>query len=135
MKYGLWDQVRIDGGQEFNLASHNQKYLRDQRWNPTMDPFKSTKSTDSNLIEWSWFKVRWVKVNSWVNFPIKDAFGQFWTDGGIDTSQDLTRFTVLWVSVRVPKVGLELFIESWNHHSIDFMVQNNKTKPQTELWK
>ena len=31
MKYGLWDQVRIDGGQEFNLASHIQKYLRDQR--------------------------------------------------------------------------------------------------------
>ena len=51
MTYGLCDEVRVDGGQEFNLVCHIQGYLRDQRRNPAIDPFKSTKSTDNNIIE------------------------------------------------------------------------------------
>ena len=47
MTYGLWDQVRVDGGREFNLVCHIQEYLRDQRRNPAIDPFKSTKTTTS----------------------------------------------------------------------------------------
>ena len=65
MTYRLWDQVRVDGGQEFNLACHIQEYLRDQRRNPPIDPFKRTKSTDNNIIEHTW-----VEVNSRVNYPI-----------------------------------------------------------------
>ena len=30
MTYRLWDHVRADGGQEFNLVRFIQKYLRDQ---------------------------------------------------------------------------------------------------------
>ena len=51
MAYRLWDQVRADGGQEFNLVCHIQQYLRDQRRNMTIDTFKSTKLTDNNIIE------------------------------------------------------------------------------------
>ena len=29
MTYGLWDQVRVDGGQKLNLVCHIQEYLRD----------------------------------------------------------------------------------------------------------
>ena len=70
MTYGLWDQVRVDGGQKFNLVCHIQEYLRDQRRNTIIDPFKSTKSTDNNIIE-----RMYVEVNSRVNYPIKNALG------------------------------------------------------------
>ena len=109
----LWDQVRVDGRQEFNLVCLIQEYLRNQRRNPAVDPFKSTKSTDNNIIERIW-----VEVNSRVNYPIKNALGQFATDGLIDMTQDHVKFAVSWVSCRVAKVGLQLFAEAWNHHSI-----------------
>ena len=135
MTYGLWDQVRVDGGQEFNLVCYIQEYLRDQRRNPAIDPFKSTKSTDNNIIERIW-----VEVNSRVNHTIKNALGQFATDGLIDMTQDHVKFAVSWVSCRVAKVGLQLFAEVWNHHSIplkgrpiDLMAQNNKAMPVDQL--
>ena len=135
MTYGLWDQVRADGGREFNLVCHIQEYLRDQRRNPAIDPFKSTKSTDNNIIERIW-----VEGNSRVHYPIKNAIGQFATDGLIDMTQDHVKFAVSWVSCRVAKVGLQLFAEVWNHHSIplkgrpiDLMAQNNKAMPVDQL--
>ena len=54
MAYGLWDQGRVDGRQEFNLVCHIREYLRDQRRNPTVDPFQNTKSTDNNIMERIW---------------------------------------------------------------------------------
>ena len=134
MTYGLWDQVRVDGGQEFNLVCHIQEHLRDQRKNPAIDPFQSTKSTD-NIIERIW-----VEVNSRVNYPIKNALGQFATDGLIDMTQDHVKFGVSPVSCRVAKVGLQLFAEICNHYSIllkglpiDLMAQNNKAMPVDQL--
>ena len=62
MIYGLWDQVRVNGGQEFNLVCDIQEYLRDQRRNQVIYPFKSTKSTDSNTTERIW-----VEVNNRIN--------------------------------------------------------------------
>ena len=82
---GLWDQVRVDGRQEFNLVCHILEYLRDQRTNPAIDPFKSTKLTDNNIIE-----CIWVEVNSRVNYPIRNALGQFATDGLIDMTKILS---------------------------------------------
>ena len=47
-------------------------------------------------------------------------------------TQDHVKFAVLCVSCRFAKVGLRLFAEAWNHHSIplegrpiDLMAQNN----------
>ena len=110
MTYGLWNQVHVDGGKEFNLVCHIQEYLRDQRRNPAIDPFKSTNSTDSNIIERIW-----VEVNSRVSYP--NALGQFVNDGLIDITQDHVKLAVSWVSC-VAKVGLQVFAEAWNHHSI-----------------
>ena len=55
-------------------------------------------------------------------------------------TQDHVKFAVSWVSCRVAKVGLQLFAEVWNHHSIplkgrpiDLMAQNNKAVPVDQL--
>ena len=89
MTYGLYDQVCVDGGQEFNLEWHIQEYLRDQRREPAINPFKSTKSTDNNIIECICFE-----VNSRLNHTIKNALGQFATDGLIDMTQDYTNLQI-----------------------------------------
>ena len=50
MTYGsFYNDIWIMGSS--NLVCHIQEYLRDQRRNPTIDPFKSTKSTDNNITE------------------------------------------------------------------------------------
>ena len=99
MTYGLWDQVRVDGGQEFNLVCHIQEYVRDRRRNTAINFFKSTKSTDNNIIE-----RMWVEVNKRINYPIKNALEQFATGGLINMTQDNAKFAVSWVSCRVAKV-------------------------------
>ena len=57
-------------------------------------------------------------------------------------TQDHVKFPVSWVSCRVAKLGLQLFVETWNHHSIslkrgpiDLMAQNNKTMPVDQLMR
>ena len=129
MNYGLWDQVRVDGGKEFVLCCHVQEFLRDQRRNTTIDPFKSTKSTDNNIIE-----RMWVEVNSRVNYPVKSALNQFVRDGKLDMASEETKFAISWVTCRVSNVGLKRFVEAWNHHSvpkkgrpIDLMQSKNRT--------
>ena len=121
--YGLWDQVRVNGGQESNLVCHNQEYLRDQRRNLAIDPFKSAKLTDSR-----------------VNCPIKLPLRKYGTDDLIDMTEGHGRFAVSWVSCPIAKVGLQLFVEAWNHHliplkgqAIDLMTQNNKAIPVDQL--
>ena len=135
MKFGLWDQVRVEGGKEFVLVCHVQDLLRDRRRNTSIDPFKSTKSTDNNIIE-----RMWVEVNSRVNYPIKSFLNRFVQEGKIDMTSARTKFAVSWVTCRVAKVGLQSFKDAWNHHSvpkkgrpIDLMLSNNKAVPIDSL--
>ena len=57
MTYRLWDQVHVDGRQEFNLVWHIQENLTDQRRNLIIHAFKSAKSTDSNITDHIWAEV------------------------------------------------------------------------------
>ena len=50
-EYGIWDQLRIDGGKEFVLSCHIQDFLREYRHDKRKAPFK-TKSTDV-----SWMRI------------------------------------------------------------------------------
>ena len=50
-RYGVWDQLRIDGGKEFVLISFSQEMLQDFRNNRSRIPFLSTKSTDVCISE------------------------------------------------------------------------------------
>ena len=57
-KHGLWDQLQIDGGLEFNLICFVRGSLRDFRYNKTRQPWIRTKSTDVSstclvLVTWA----------------------------------------------------------------------------------
>ena len=45
-KRSLWDQLRADGGLEFNLICFAQDMLREFRCNKIRQPWTRTKSTD-----------------------------------------------------------------------------------------
>ena len=57
-KHGLWDQLRVDGGLEFNLICFVQDMLRDFRYNKARQPWITTKYTDVSstclvLVTWA----------------------------------------------------------------------------------
>ena len=45
-EHGIWDQVRVDAGKEFNLICHTQDDLQKFRTNIARKPFHKSKSTD-----------------------------------------------------------------------------------------
>ena len=49
-KHGLWDQLRVDGGLEFNLICFVQDMLKDFRNNKAREPWIKAKSTDVSSI-------------------------------------------------------------------------------------
>ena len=42
--YGIWNQLRIDGGSEFSLISKMQEFYNEFRNDKTQVPFRATKS-------------------------------------------------------------------------------------------
>jgi len=45
-RFGIWDQVRVDGGKEFRLICHIQEHLQNFRMNLARKPYHQSKSTD-----------------------------------------------------------------------------------------
>ena len=45
LRYGLWEQLRVDHGQEFNLCIFVQDLLKDRRNVRNRQPWKQTPST------------------------------------------------------------------------------------------
>ena len=57
-KHGLWDQLRVDGGLEFNLICFVNDMLRDFRYNKTRQTRIRNKSTNVSstclvLVTWA----------------------------------------------------------------------------------
>lgn len=52
--YGLWEQLRIDHGQEFSFCIFIQELLKQQRNNTSRAPWKQTASTENYTIERFW---------------------------------------------------------------------------------
>ena len=50
LKYGLWNQLRIDHGQKFSLCIFVQDLLKNYRQSTEKEPWKQTTSTQ-NVIE------------------------------------------------------------------------------------
>ena len=55
LKYGLWDQIRVDHGKEWVLSLYIQELLADQRTDTTRAPYLQTSSKLVRFIAISWF--------------------------------------------------------------------------------
>ena len=87
LKYGVWDQVRVDHGNEFMLMLYLQHKIQDLRFNKNRLPFVQTTSRmvnifikikhPSNIKKKIFLKNRvvertWHEINQRVNYQIKE---------------------------------------------------------------
>ena len=67
LQFGLWDQIRVDHGKEFNVILYIQEQLRKAgRGDQAIAPYVQSTSTYNHIIE----RV-WVELNKRVTYPVK----------------------------------------------------------------
>ena len=71
LKYGVWEQVRMDHGRKFALVIFIQQVLSCYRLEGRKQPFKQTRSTENNVAE-----RMWPEVNQRINYPVKRAMNE-----------------------------------------------------------
>lgn len=59
----------------------------------------------------------WSEVTR-VNYPIKAVLVEMIRNDQLNIDNNLHLFCTSWLSVKVACVGVQLFVESWNHHPI-----------------
>ena len=61
LEHDIWDQVRVNGGKEFNLICHTQEHIQKFRTNIARKPFRKSKSTDVRALSSFYFngKICW----------------------------------------------------------------------------
>ena len=70
LEYGLWDQIRVDHGNEFYLLLYIQEKLRENRGTPQLAPYRQTTSRENHVIERIW-----VELNHRVSYiPLEESY-------------------------------------------------------------
>lgn len=113
IKYGLWDQLRVDHGQEFVLCIFIQELLKEYRHDKHRQPWRQTKSTQNNVIERFW-----PELNSRVNYPIKRCMIRITEENDYDMSDPVVKYCISWVTLYIVTDAAVHLIESWNHHRV-----------------
>ena len=113
LKYGVWDQVRMDHGQEFCLVSFVQNIISHLRSNQDRDPFKKTPSTSNYVVERFW-----PEVNSRVNYPIKRAINILIEQEEFDLEDPVFKYCLSRITLFISFDAVQHFINSWNRHRI-----------------
>ena len=96
LQTGLWDQVRCDGGREFDLLLSVQAELSHFRRNVEKPPCRRTQSIHNLRAERFW-----CNVNQRVNHSLKAALSELEGRGCFDLSNDLDKFCFSWVVLQV----------------------------------
>ena len=112
LKYGLWNQLRIDHGQKFSLCIFVQDLLKNYRQSTEKQPWKQTTSA-RNVIE-----CFWPELNSRVNYPVKRALINIIEENDYSMSDPVLRCCVSWVTNYICQEAIQHLIKSWNHHII-----------------
>ena len=113
VKYGLFDQIRMDHGREFVLCIFVQELLKRYRFSQTRLPWRQTPSIGNYVSEHMW-----PLVNKRINYPIKRQLVPIQNEENIDFTDSVTMFCVSWVTMYVANAAAEHLIHSWNHHRI-----------------
>jgi hypothetical protein len=113
LRYGLFDQIRMDHGTEFCLCIFVQELLKRYRFDQSRNPWRQTASTSNYVAE-----RMWPEVNKRVNYPIKRQLCVIEAQEDIDFADPLVKFSVSWVTMFVAKDALQHMTDSWNYHRI-----------------
>ena len=127
---GLWDQVRVDHGTEFNLMLAVQNELASYRVQQDHLPYVQSTSRLNHRVERFW-----PDVNQRVNYPIKEKLIEMEATDEIEMRNPLTKFCVSWVTIQVASIGLIEFIQSWNAHRMDGLRGGIPNKLATEHYR
>ena len=57
-------------------------------------------------------------MNLRVNYPLKRALNEMVNNEILDMEDEITKFAVSWVALRVCKEGCRQVVDSWNAHHI-----------------
>jgi hypothetical protein len=113
LDYGLFDELRVDHGREFYLMLYVHEKLREHRGNNEVVAYRQTPSTQNHIIE-----RMWVELNRRVSYPIKRVLIQMTESNMIDMNDGSCKYSVQLIGSNVAKIGMHLFISSWNAHSV-----------------
>lgn len=64
----------------------------------------------------------WSEINSRVNYPVKSVLVEMIEKGQLNIEDPLQLFCMSWLSIRVCFAGIELFVKSWNFHTMYYYV-------------
>jgi hypothetical protein len=82
-QYEIWDQVRVDHGNEFMLMLYMQFKLQDLKYNLDRKPFVQTTSRMNRVVERTWHE-----INQRVNYLIKENLFFYVLNDMLDTEND-----------------------------------------------
>ena len=113
INYGLFDQIRMDHGQEFCLCVFVQELLMGYRFDKRRAPWRQTQSTQNYVAE-----RMWPEVNQRVNYPIKRVLVILQAKEEFDFDDAVTKFCVSWLTMYICHDPLQHLVNSWNYHRI-----------------
>ncbi|XP_067098565.1 uncharacterized protein [Osmerus mordax] len=113
MKYGMWDQVRVDHGKEFYLTLFMQEMLQEHRHDREAAPYCQTQSTRNHTVE-----RMWPEVNNRVNYPLKTALVGMTNAEILDMEDSISKYCVSKLTCQLAQIGITRIVASWNAHRI-----------------
>ena len=113
VKYGIWEQIRMDHGQEFCLVIFVQRILSPYRNQQTRNCFRQTQSTKNYVAERFW-----PEVNRRINNPLKRAMNSIVETEDLDVDDAVLKYCMSWVMLYVSQDAVDNLLQSWNHHRV-----------------
>ena len=102
-RYGIWDQIRMDHGSEFNLVIFVQQLLSVYRNDESRESYKQTRSTKNYVAERFW-----PEVNIRIDYSLKRTMNHIVENEDLDISDEIFKFCF----------SVNHLLNSSNHHRV-----------------